>query len=89
MFKYLIEQLQNASRVIYDGAQCRAFLIQAYQESLSIRPSLKKDSEKKLLERFYSVNKDLIELSDNRFNTKQMEYRAVIEELIKDMQSCD
>lgn len=87
MFKYLITQLQNASKVIYDGSQCRAFLMQAYQESIAIRPNLKSEQELALINRFYELNRELIELSDNRFNTKQLEYRKVIDELISAMQA--
>ncbi|MBM9929483.1 hypothetical protein JMK98_03160 [Pediococcus pentosaceus] len=87
MFKYLITQLQNASKVIYDGSQCRVFLMQAYQESIAIRPNLKSEQELALINRFYELNEELIELSDNRFNTKQLEYRKVIDELISAMQA--
>lgn len=87
MFKYLITQLQNASKVIYDGSRCRVFLMQAYQESIAIRPNLKSEQELALIDRFYELNRELIELSDNRFNTKQLEYRKVIDELISAMQA--
>jgi hypothetical protein len=86
MFKYLIKQLQNASKVIYDGDQCRVFLMQAYQESIALRSNVKSEQEQILIDRFYELNEELIELSDNRFNTKQLEYRKVISELINAMQ---
>ncbi|KAF0335275.1 hypothetical protein [Pediococcus acidilactici] len=87
MFKYLINQLENASKVIYDGAQCRAFLIQAYQESILVRNQATSADDKALINRFYQLNRELIELSDNRFNTRQIEYRTIIEQLVKDMQA--
>ncbi|WP_229573144.1 hypothetical protein [Pediococcus pentosaceus] len=61
--------------------------MQAYQESIAIRPNLKSEQELALINRFYELNRELIELSDNRFNTKQLEYRKVIDELISAMQA--